>query len=150
MNLHDLTLLSEDLRLKALILKSREVLLPQSVIARVLWELAMADRVILGYDIIIVEGGGPSIHGQTDYDDEVDLDATAWSQCVLTSLRLALRDLGRLQDISGLKPPHDDVWYAVSHLQPSDWDRMRLSMPRDKDGRFVLGTLEPRPGPAPH
>jgi hypothetical protein len=121
-DLKELALLSEDVRSKALIHPSREVFLPNECVERVLWELTIADRAILGFDILTIERSKPCIWGTSAYATEDQLPTKPWHDFIVRSLQLAIRDLGRITALSGLKPPFNDVWYAIC--------RRRCKLPR--------------------
>jgi hypothetical protein len=129
MQLDEISVLSEDLRHQALIHPSREVFFPNACVDRVFWELTIADRVILGFDILTMENSKPCTWGTSGYELDGDLLAKRWDVCVTLSLQLAMRDLGRIGALSGLKPPFDDVYYAIVAIDQKGWTKM-LHEPR--------------------
>lgn len=96
---------------------------------RVFWELSIADRVILGFDILTVEGSKPCIWGSSAYELDEDLLKRPWDECVTLSLQLALSALSRIAALSGLKPPFDDVYYAIVSVDQREHTK-RLHEPK--------------------
>jgi hypothetical protein len=142
-----LDLVSEELRQKAHVMSNGEALWPKACVTDVLREVAGADRVILGFDIVAVtlrDGFRPSIYGTSAYDLGLDLNRRPWEENVGASLQLALRDVERSEQLSGLTPPHDDVWYTIVSVNRTEWNALRDACPQNEDGLFVLGTVKLR------
>ena len=128
MNAEHLHLISEELRQQAHIISNGEVLWPKSRVVDVLHEVAGADRLILGFDICAVtmrDGWRPSVWGSSSYDLELDLKRLPWHVCVGASLHLALGDVERTEELSGLALPHDDVWYTIESVDRQEWAELR-------------------------
>jgi hypothetical protein len=116
-------------------------------VTEVLREVAGADRVILGFDIVAVtlrDGFRPSVWGSSAYDLGRDLNRRPWGESVGASLQLALHDVERTEQLSGLTPPHDDLWYTIVSVNRAEWNALRDAHPQSEDGHFVLGTFKPK------
>lgn len=91
-----------------------ELLWPRLHVARALSYVARASLVVLGYDIVsFPKGSKPSVNGQSSYEMDSELTSKAWEEVVVRSLELALRDLNRTRELTGLHPPYDDIWYSI-------------------------------------
>ena len=140
-------MVSEELRQKAHVTGNGGALWPKACVTEVLREVAGADRVILGFDIVAVtlrDGFRASVWGTSAYDLGADLNRRPWEESVGASLQLALHDVERTEQLSGLRPPHDDVWYTIVSVTRAEWNSLRDACPQNEDGVFVLGTVKLR------
>lgn len=151
--LEHLSVVSDELRRRAHIIND-EALWPKSVVIEVLREIAAADRVILGFDIVsmsLLKGWRPSVYGTSAYDSELDLKCR-WEECVQASLTLALRDVKRTKELSELGPPRDeddDVWYSIVSISRGEQAKIRHEQREAADGRIARGIITPkRDGPS--
>jgi hypothetical protein len=116
---------SEALRSVARISESGEVCWSGDHIVDVLAELAAANRVILGFDILTFErASAPVDWGTSSYSITIDLTKESWDEPVKRSLKFALEDVSRTTDLSGLEPPFNTVWYCVSSVSPEEYRRL--------------------------
>ena len=105
---------------EAYVMPSGEVLWPRTAVVRVLKDLAAAGLVILGFDIVVKGSRGPSVWGASAYEMGNDVCAGEWDDSVSVSLEHALRDVDRTQQLAGLTPPLDDVWYLIDVVDKDD------------------------------
>ena len=107
-------MVSEPLRLKAHVLHTDEVCWARDDIEAALRELANADQVVLGFDIMeLLPGGSPCIQGTSAYDMDAFLPSKSWKECVALALELSIKDVRDTQRLTGLKAPHSHLWYCV-------------------------------------
>lgn len=108
---------STELQNRARILDNGESCWNRAEIEAVLEEIATAGRFILGFDMCTFPGGRatPRLHGGSAYD-MTGYENLPWSERVALGLNLAVADLARTKELSGIPPPHDDVWYIVTSI----------------------------------
>ena len=127
MDLRQYNMLSEELRSNSLVYEpSRELFWPNQYVEQVLRELAAGNLAILGLDIITIEEEAkPCIQGTSAYQLEEEFAGKCWRDRVDLSLQLALRDFGRIESLSDLKPPFENVYFAVVAVDQAE--RIKLS-----------------------
>jgi hypothetical protein len=131
MDLKEYQALPENLRSMAFVhVSSKEVFWPNPYVEQVVRALADCDRAILGFDIITIEQGAMAcIRGTGAYRLEEETAGRAWRDCVNISLRFAVRDLGRIEALSGLGPPFGNLYYAVVTANQAEYTKLLL-LPR--------------------
>jgi hypothetical protein len=112
---------SPDLQNRARILDSGEACWSAADVAAVMEEITAANRVILAFDMCTFPGGRamPRLHGGSTFEMD-EYASLTWAQRVTLSLKLATADLARATELSGLQPPHDDIWFVVTSAGEND------------------------------
>jgi hypothetical protein len=120
----------EPLAKVARVLDTEEVCWPGPYVKQALTELASANRVILGFDILDFATEPPTDWDTSGYEMGFDLVDLSWEECVKVSLEKALAWAERTMD-PRFKPPFDDVWYCVTAVSPEDARSMGLHIKAD-------------------
>jgi len=143
----DLNLVSAALRSNARVHSGGEVFWPMSCIEQVLRELADKNRAILGFDIATLDstadGWAPCIVAESTYDIGSAAGARPWGESVALSLQLALRDLEQTRG-QARSSTDDDAWYSVVAIDEQWWGELLRTHPRNKNGLFEVGRIQPR------
>ena len=110
------TAISEDIWSRAVVGGNGEIYWPYSDVSDVLKAIASSGRVILGFDFLeFLDQAGQrvTVHGTSGYEVGPRFVAESWPAYCERSLRLALNDLARTRELTGLSAPFDDLWCTV-------------------------------------
>jgi hypothetical protein len=146
----ELSLLSEALQSKAFVADHGEAFLPRSSAAEALRELARAERIILGFDILELlfsPKHSIMICGQSEYSPHRDLMTKTWGECVALSLSHALNDFQRTTELSNVALSENDTWYAIVSISRGEWRELIEAHPEALHGLINLGVVNPRRQP---
>jgi hypothetical protein len=95
-------------------------------IRKALEEIADLQRVILGFDIVENIESNAKIWGSTSYDTTKEFNELGWQACISTSLDLALRDVLRTSELTGLNAPFNYLWYVVTCISREEHAKTML------------------------
>jgi hypothetical protein len=112
-------LVSPELRLASYVLKTDEVCWRRRHVMDAFQQLANKKIVILGFDIVTLEGQDEAvcIQGTSAYDMEECLRTRPWNECVTKSLEAAKSDVERTRDLTGYTGDFDDLWYCLTTMR---------------------------------
>lgn len=112
-------LLSRSLRLASHTISAAEVCWRRRDFAKVIHELASRNVVILGFDILTLEGPNSAVRlwGTSAYDMKDLLRTRPWNECVKLSLEKAEHDLNCPHELTLYTGNLDDLWYCPITMQ---------------------------------
>jgi hypothetical protein len=99
--------IAESMKPKA-VLGNGEILWSYDDAREALYQLAAECQVVFGFDIVELVNGAVRVWGSSSYDLAADLAASP-AQRVARGVELALRDIERIRELTGLEPPYGDL-----------------------------------------